>query len=99
MHTGSLLNVDSVGKIMNTCVVTKNFDLIIMPKKQFRLQYDYNYKYYRYHHDPEYRRKCINNAIEWRRQHTNKKHREPKEPRFKIQVRKDGEMVTVFELS
>lgn len=84
-----------------TCVVLADYSFLIMPYSQYRLEYDYKYKYYKYHHDPEYRRKCIDNAIAWRRQNDakKKKQRPPKEPRFRIQQRIDGEMRTVFELS
>ena len=84
---------------MNTCVVTKNYDLIVMPTRKFRLLNEYKYKHNRYHTDPEFRRKCIDKATEWRRNSKKPKPIVDKEPVFRIQVRQGNDLKTVFELS
>lgn len=86
----------------NTCIVTKDFDLVIISTKQHKFNQEYAYKKRRYHNDPAYRQKMIDNVIRWRLSKKSPSINIKKnQNQFVLQIDKriDDKIITVYKLS
>ena len=84
----------------NTCIVTKDFDLFIIPTRRHRHNQEYAYKKRRYTSDPVYRQKILDRVSRTR---LSKKclpeNTKKNQNRFVLQIDKriGDAMVTVYE--